>query len=149
MTYYDVLGVSRHATQEEIRTAYYRKSKEVHPDRFKNANDAELRRKSNEFIELSTAYEVLKAPQRRELYDELMSDVFEDNRELENSDSDELFMGLDHQLKRPLIDEDYGSYRTRFHFIGHFLLYLLQTVIISLIIVGFFISLARKPLFGD
>jgi molecular chaperone DnaJ len=63
--YYEVLGVSRNATPEEIKSAYRRLAKEYHPDRNPN-NRAEAEEK---FKELSEAYEVLADPEKRRIYD--------------------------------------------------------------------------------
>ncbi|MEZ4501880.1 MAG: molecular chaperone DnaJ [Dehalococcoidia bacterium] len=60
---YDVLEVSRDATQEEIKRAFRKKAMEFHPDRNK-AEDAETR-----FKEVSAAYEVLSDPEKRSAYD--------------------------------------------------------------------------------
>jgi len=63
--YYDVLGVSRDASQDEIRRAYRRLAREYHPDL--NADpDAEER-----FKELGESYEVLSDPDKRGRYDRL------------------------------------------------------------------------------
>ncbi|CAN8001680.1 unnamed protein product [Ixodes pacificus] len=57
---YDVLGVSRNATEHEIKKAYRRLAKEYHPD--KNPQEGE------KFKEISFAYEVLTDPKKREIY---------------------------------------------------------------------------------
>jgi len=57
------LGVSRDATQEEIKRAYYRLVKIYHPD---VSADPEARRK---FEEIRKAYEVLSDPEKRAKYD--------------------------------------------------------------------------------
>jgi len=65
--YYEVLGVSRDASQEEIRAAYRALARKYHPDVNKEAG-AEDR-----FKEISEAYEVLRDPEKREQYNRLGS----------------------------------------------------------------------------
>jgi curved DNA-binding protein CbpA len=67
--YYEVFGVARTASQEEIRTAYRRLAREYHPDR---AIDKKLG--EEKFKELANAYEVLSDPNERAAYDQLGSD---------------------------------------------------------------------------
>ncbi len=62
--YYDILGVSRDADQEEIKKAYRKLAMKYHPDRNNGSDEAEAR-----FKELSEAYEALKDPQSRAAYD--------------------------------------------------------------------------------
>ena len=61
--YYEVLGVGRQATQEEIKKAFRRLARQYHPDVNKNP-DAEAR-----FKEINEAYEVLSDPEKRAVYD--------------------------------------------------------------------------------
>jgi molecular chaperone DnaJ len=61
--YYDILGVQRGATDKEIKSAFRRLARELHPDVSEHA-DAEER-----FREAAEAYEVLSKPETRELYD--------------------------------------------------------------------------------
>ncbi|ADB49082.1 DnaJ C-terminal domain-containing protein [Conexibacter woesei] len=63
--YYDTLGVSRDASEEEIRRAYRRLARENHPD-VSREPDAGQR-----FAEISEAYEVLRDPDKRRQYDRL------------------------------------------------------------------------------
>ncbi|HEX6024769.1 MAG TPA: DnaJ domain-containing protein, partial [Solirubrobacter sp.] len=63
--YYEILGVARDASQEEIRAAYRRLARRYHPDVNKEPG-AEDR-----FKEISEAYEVLRDPEKRERYDRL------------------------------------------------------------------------------
>ncbi len=60
--YYQVLGVSRDASVEEIRRAYRKKARELHPD-YAGVQSEEA------FKELSAAYETLSDPQKRQNYD--------------------------------------------------------------------------------
>lgn len=63
--YYEVLGVAREASQDEIRRAYRKLARQYHPD-LNRDSDAEER-----FKELGEAYEVLSDPGKRERYDGL------------------------------------------------------------------------------
>lgn len=60
--YYDVLGVAKDATEDDIKKAYRRLAKQYHPD-VNKAPDAE-----EKFKEVQEAYEVLSDPQKREQY---------------------------------------------------------------------------------
>ncbi|WP_112872885.1 molecular chaperone DnaJ [Paracoccus endophyticus] len=62
--FYDVLGLSRGATADEIKKAYRAKAKELHPDRNKDCKHSEA-----SFKEVNEAYECLKDPQRKAAYD--------------------------------------------------------------------------------
>ncbi len=65
--YYEIMGVKRDATQDEIKRAYRKLARKYHPDVSKEA-DAEAR-----FKEVGEAYEVLKDPEKRAAYDQLGS----------------------------------------------------------------------------
>jgi len=62
--YYDVLGVGRDANRAEVKTAFRRLARELHPD--VNDHDPEAEEK---FKEAAEAYEVLSDPERRRAYD--------------------------------------------------------------------------------
>ena len=63
--YYEVLGVSKNATDEEIKRAYRKKAKECHPDLHPDDKGAVER-----FKELNEANEVLSDPDKRARYDQ-------------------------------------------------------------------------------
>ncbi|MDH3672746.1 MAG: DnaJ domain-containing protein [Gammaproteobacteria bacterium] len=63
--YYEVMGVSRDATQDKIKRSYRKLARKYHPDVSKET-DAEER-----FKEVQEAYEVLKDPEKRAAYDNL------------------------------------------------------------------------------
>ncbi|MDR2937831.1 MAG: molecular chaperone DnaJ [Prevotellaceae bacterium] len=63
--YYEVLGVSKTATAEEIKKAYRKKAIEFHPD--KNPDNKEAEEK---FKEAAEAYDVLSTPDKRQRYDQ-------------------------------------------------------------------------------
>ncbi|MDH7476484.1 MAG: DnaJ C-terminal domain-containing protein [Microgenomates group bacterium] len=69
--YYEILGVSKNATEAEIKSAYRRLALKWHPDRNKSP-EAEKK-----FKEINKAFEVLSDPKKREMYDQYGPEVFE------------------------------------------------------------------------
>ena len=67
--YYKILGVGKSASQQEIKKAYRKLAAKYHPD--KNPDDSSA---EDKFKEVGEAYEVLKDPEKRKLYDQAGSD---------------------------------------------------------------------------
>ena len=68
--YYEVLGVAKTATAEEIRTVFRKKAREFHPDVAKDKVKG-----AEKFKELNEAYEVLSDPAKRAKYDQMGREV--------------------------------------------------------------------------
>ena len=62
--FYDILGVAKNASEEELKKAYRKLAMKFHPDR--NTDDAKAEEK---FKEVKEAYEILTDPRKREAYD--------------------------------------------------------------------------------
>jgi molecular chaperone DnaJ len=69
--YYEILGVKKTATDEELKKAYRSLAKKFHPDKNKGNKEAESR-----FKEISEAYAVLSDKEKREQYDRLGREAF-------------------------------------------------------------------------
>lgn len=68
--YYEVLGVQKNATEDEIKKAYRKLAIKYHPDRNPDSKEAE-----EKFKEAAEAYDVLHDPQKRQQYDQFGFDI--------------------------------------------------------------------------
>ena len=67
-TLYEILGVPRGANERDVKAAYHRLARQLHPDKAEDGKD--VSRLEKEFVAVSTAYNTLKDPEKRKAYDE-------------------------------------------------------------------------------
>ena len=70
--YYDILGVSKRASADEIKKAYRKQALEWHPDKHKDNKEAAEKR----FKEINEAYQILSDSQKRQAYDQFGHSAF-------------------------------------------------------------------------
>ncbi len=68
--YYEVLGLQKGASADEIKGAYRKAALKWHPDRWVNGTDAEKKTAEEKFKEASEAYSVLSDPEKKARYDQ-------------------------------------------------------------------------------
>jgi curved DNA-binding protein len=101
--YYEILGVPRNATQEEIKKAYRRLAMKYHPDRNRGNKEAE-----EKFKEINEAYAVLSDPEKRRLYDMYGSAEFE-----RRYTTEDIFKGFDFESVFRDLGIDLGGFFKR------------------------------------
>ena len=72
--YYEVVGVSRYATDDELKKAYRQLARQYHPDLHPDDPTAE-----EKFKEITEAYEVLSNSDKRQIYDQYGHDGLDNN----------------------------------------------------------------------
>lgn len=86
--FYAILGVKKSASLNEIKKAYRKQAKELHPDKNKDDPDA-----STKFQDLGAAYEVLSDEDKRKTYDRCGEDCLKKDGMMDNSDPFASFFG--------------------------------------------------------
>ncbi|MCV2508790.1 MAG: molecular chaperone DnaJ [Candidatus Lightella neohaematopini] len=74
LDYYSILGISKQASERDIKKAYKRLAMKFHPDRNPGNSQAE-----SKFKEIKEAYEVLADPKKRSMYDQYGHSAFDNN----------------------------------------------------------------------
>ena len=75
--YYEVLGISKGASDDEIKKAYRKAAMKYHPDKFSNASEQEKKDAEEKFKEVNEAYQVLSDSQKKAQYDQFGHAAFE------------------------------------------------------------------------
>ena len=84
--YYQILGVSRDATADEIKKAYRKLAMKYHPDKAKG----DKKQAEEKFKQISEAYAVLSNPEKKKEYDEFGSQAFR-----QKFSQEDIFRGFD------------------------------------------------------
>ena len=69
VNYYDILGVSRTASQDEIKKAFRKLAMENHLDKYQNCSPEEIDRRTKIFQKISNAYDIIGDEKKRHEYD--------------------------------------------------------------------------------
>src|SRR5512138_3259786 len=88
--YYEILGVARNASGEEIKRAYRRMAMKYHPDRNQGDADAEVK-----FKECAEAYEILSDNSKRARYDQFGHAGVSGQHDFSHMDVGDIFSLLD------------------------------------------------------
>ena len=106
--FYDVLGVARSATDEEIKKAYRKAALKHHPDR--NPGDKEAERK---FKEAAESYEVLGDPEKRRRYDQFGRAGLQGVASHGFADAEDVFSAFSDVFSDSVFDDFFGVSRRR------------------------------------
>ena len=99
--YYKIMGLSAGATDEEIKLAYRRLARKYHPDVSKEKDAVER------FKEVGEAYEVLKNPEKRAVYDQYIRDLASNQHTRQSSHAEHAY--TDHQPDFDFFESLFGA----------------------------------------
>ena len=74
--YYEILGISKSASEDEIKKAFKKAAIKYHPDKYSNAGDSEKKEAEEKFKEINEAYSVLSDPEKKSQYDQFGHDAY-------------------------------------------------------------------------
>lgn len=72
--YYQILGITKQASADEIKSAYRQMAKKYHPDVYATAEESKKKEAEEKFKEIQHAYDVLSDPQKKAAYDQFGSE---------------------------------------------------------------------------
>lgn len=75
--YYEVLGINKGASDDEIKKAFRKAAMKYHPDRMANESEEKKKEAEEKFKELNEAYQVLSDPEKKNMYDQYGHAAFE------------------------------------------------------------------------
>ena len=75
-SYYDILGINKDASKDDIRRAFKKLSVKYHPDKHINDSEEDKKKAEDKFKEINEAYEVLSDDKKRQEYDNPISEGF-------------------------------------------------------------------------
>lgn len=91
---YEILGIDRNASDDEIKKSYKRLALRYHPDRQGGKSDAEKKEAEEKFKEIGFAYSILSDPEKKQRYDQFgITDDQQMNSEFDPSEIFKHFMG--------------------------------------------------------
>lgn len=108
--YYEILGIARDATVQQIKKAYRSKALKYHPDRVEEGKKKEAEER---FKEISEAYGVLSDPKKRQMYDQYGHAGID-----QNFTADDIFRGADFGDFSDILSQFFGGGGGGFDFFG-------------------------------
>ena len=87
--YYEILGVKKNATEQEIKSAFRKLSLQWHPDRQQGKSDAEKKHAEEMFKDISAAYDTLSDKDKRAKYDMYGADEYGNMHQSDSMDMDD------------------------------------------------------------
>lgn len=111
--YYEMLGVSKNASDTEIKTAYRKQALKWHPDRNKSSEAA------GKFKEINKAYEVLADSKKKGVYDQYGSEAFEQNQSYQQGPFTYTYTSSGEQ-RNPFEGMDFGGFSDPFEIFEQF-----------------------------